>query len=165
MSSRLIWVAAILFGSAPGHAAPAHVWKAYVNARYQYSVCFPADLLTPQPEAPDGDGRVFTGHGATLRAFGSPVAEPTAAGAKAAGAKAAGARLAGRAGRVTYTAVKPMWFVVSGTNDTNAFYAKTLYGSDAVRSFELIYPASAAPTWDVIAASLNACFHRTAPAS
>lgn len=33
-------------------------WKVYTNARFGYSICYPADLLTGHLEADNGDGRL-----------------------------------------------------------------------------------------------------------
>ena len=150
-------VVALAAGGATGTAADpaAHPWKAYVNVRFDYSVCFPADLLTPEPEAPNADGRRFVAKdGAVLLAYGSNnVLHASAATA----ARTTGARL----GTVSYSSVKPKWFVVSGTKDTSDFYAKSLFVGDQVKSFELTYPRTDAVIWRPVAAVLNACFHST----
>lgn len=49
-----------------------HTWRTYTNGRFGYSACYPADLLRPQPESPNGDGRAFVGeHGAKLLVWGA----------------------------------------------------------------------------------------------
>lgn len=151
---------AALVPAAAGAAVPnGHVWKTYVNVHFNYSVCYPADLLTPQPESPNSDGRKFVGKdGATMLAYGSNNVLDTPA---ATAAKQTGARLAGTSGKITYSAVRPKWFVVSGSSDAANFYAKSLYSGDQVKAFELTYPTSAAATWSRIAGTLNQCFHNT----
>ena len=34
-------------------------YKTYVNARFKYSISYPADVLIPQGEAENGDGQIF----------------------------------------------------------------------------------------------------------
>ena len=61
-------VAVILVSSALGQTK----YQTYSNARFAYSIDYPTDLLTPQDESQNGDGRVFTAkHGsAELRVWG-----------------------------------------------------------------------------------------------
>jgi len=40
-------------------AADVHAWKRYTNVRFRYSICDPADLLSPQDEPDNSDGQVF----------------------------------------------------------------------------------------------------------
>src|SRR5256886_15908404 len=40
-------------------ATPQNNYKTYANARFKYSISYPADLLIPQGEAENGDGQVF----------------------------------------------------------------------------------------------------------
>src|SRR5215469_6044695 len=49
----------------------AHVWKRYTNVRFQYSICYPEDLLIPQGESQNSDGQKFLAKdGAQLLVFG-----------------------------------------------------------------------------------------------
>jgi hypothetical protein len=144
--------------SARAGAAIEHDWKVYANVRFGYQICYPADLLTPEPEADDGDGRVFTApSGASLRVWGvnnaasqtldvytSKLAEPDA--------------------KITYRTVKTGLSVISGHKGNDIFYAETLPTKDvddAFRSFELTYSDSEASLFTDIAEKLSACF--TAP--
>src|SRR5262249_52024686 len=36
-----------------------NTYKTYANARFKYSISYPADLLVPQGEAENGDGQIF----------------------------------------------------------------------------------------------------------
>ncbi|UAJ10182.1 hypothetical protein [Polymorphobacter megasporae] len=146
-----------VFACAPTQAVPAeHAWKTYTNVRYNYSTCYPEDALTPQPEAPDSDGRAFTAKdGAKLLVFGSNNVMATSV--KAAADQTATRLAAG--GTTSYRVIKPGWFVVSGSTPTSEFYAKSFHVGDQSKSFELTYPAAEAAKWRPIAARLNACFH------
>ena len=92
-----------------------HIWKVYTNVRFQYSICYPQDLLVPQGEAENSDGRMFLAHdGAKLRVFGRNNAlRETLEDAL----EDTRSRLTGASGKVTYKAIKPDWFVVSGENE------------------------------------------------
>jgi hypothetical protein len=140
--------------------ASRHVWKIYTNVRFQYSICYPQDLLVPQGEAENSDGQKFLAmDGAKLLVFGQNNAlnesvkdaiEDTSS------------RLAGASGKVTYQVIKPGWFVVSGQNGKSIFYAKTLYAHDQFKSFELTYNEAESSVYKPVAARLARCFENTA---
>ena len=140
--------------------ASRHVWKVYTNVRFQYSICYPGDLLVPQGEALNGDGQKFLAKdGAKLVVFGQNNAlneslkdalEDTAS------------RLAGASGQVTYKVIKPGWFVLSGQNGKSIFYAKMLYTHDQFKSFEITYDASESSVYKPVVARLARCFEDTA---
>ena len=131
-------------------------WATYANSRFAYSICYPKNLLDPQGESPNGDGQKFVAKdGGQLLVYGSnnalnesinDVFNRTAS------------RLAGPSGKISYKAVKPAWFVLSGQHDSTIFYAKTLYGKDLVLSFELTYPSSQSSVYNPVAARLASCF-------
>lgn len=135
-----------------------HAWSSYANARFQYTICYPEDLFAPQGEADNGDGRRFsTKDGAVLTVYGSNNALSQSMSDLLA---ETAARLAEKSGTVTYKALKPKWFVVSGESGDNIFYAKTIYNKreDQFKSFELHYPKVAAPIYDSVIAHIAACF-------
>ena len=133
-----------------------HVWKTYTNARFQYAICYPIDLLQPQGESNNGDGEKFLAKdGAQLIVFGAYNAlgdtlkdtlDKTAS------------YLAGASGKVTYKVLRANWFVVSGQNLQAIFYAKTLYSHDQFKSFELTYRRSDASIYNPLIGRLAACF-------
>jgi hypothetical protein len=141
-------------------AADHHVWKVYTNVRFQYSICYPQDLLVPEDEVENSDGRKFLAKdGAKLVVFGRNNAlndplkdalEDTAS------------RLAGASGQVTYRALKPDWFVVSGRNEQSIFYAKTIYAHEQFKSFELTYDSGASAVYKPVITRLAGCFVNTA---
>ena len=59
MSIFLRSLAVSLFSMTAGVPAVGaeHEWNVYNNVRFGYSVCYPGNLLTAQPEADNGDGR------------------------------------------------------------------------------------------------------------
>ena len=152
---------AISFLCMPAMASD-HQWDVYENVRFGYSICYPADLLTAQPETDNGDGRKFTGKsGAELAVWGSynvleQDTETLIGGLADAGAAA-----------VTYRRVAMDWAVVSARWKGNVFYTKLLLernaaeGVDIVRVFRLIYPANEVKTYNAVAARLAQCFKPT----
>lgn len=153
--------AALLGGIAGGAPAVATgvqatgQWPVYANARYGYRVCYPAALLKPAAEAPNGDGRRFNGPGgAVLRVWGSNnVLNDTAATSASEDRK----RLT-RGGQVTYAVVKPNWYVLSGKQGGQIFYLKSVLANGAFSTMELRYPASAQRQWAPVTARLSKCF-------
>lgn len=133
-----------------------HFWKNYTNVRFQYKICYPADLLVAQGESENSDGQTFLAKdGAKLIVYGQNNAlndslkdtlQDTAS------------RLAGSSGKVTYQVLKPSWFVVSGRNDGSIFYAKTLYANHQFKSFELTYEDSQSGVYGPLVKRLSACF-------
>jgi len=140
-------------------AADGHAWKVYTNVRFQYSICYPQDLLVPQDEAENSDGRKFLAKdGAQLIVFGRNNALNESL--KDALGDAA-SRLAGPSGKVTYSAIKPDWFAVSGRNGHSVFYAKTLYAHEQFKSFELTYDSGASALYKPVISRLAGCFVNT----
>ncbi|MGP3713058.1 hypothetical protein ACS5UA_19795 [Brucella sp. RRSP16] len=138
-----------------------HQWDVYENVHFGYSICYPADLLTAQPEADNGDGRKFTGKsGAELTVWGNYNALEQDMDTLISGLADAGAT-------VIYRRATLDWAVVSARWKGNVFYAKLLLernaadGVDIVRVFRLIYPANEVKTYNAVAARLAQCFKPT----
>ncbi|MHC5234179.1 cupin domain-containing protein [Brucella sp. LJL56] len=138
-----------------------HAWKVYVNARFGYSICYPADLLTVQFRSDNGDGAVFSSKsGAELRVWGRyNVLEQ--------GMNTIIAGLAGENAVVSYRHSTENWAVVSGKKNSAVFYAEVLlehntaHNIDTVRIFRLTYPTGGAKIYDAVAERLAKCFRPT----
>lgn len=144
--------------SASAHApsASAHAWKRYTNVRFQYSICYPEDLLVPQGESPNSDGQKFLAKdGAQLVVFGRNNAMGESLRAALASTEA---RLTDSSGKITYKALRPNWFVVSGQNGNTYFYARTQYSRGQFKSFEFTYDHSAAAIYKPLIGRLASCF-------
>jgi hypothetical protein len=153
IQSAVFVVLGILIGAS---TVDTHLWQSYTNVRFQYAICYPADLLVPQGESPNSDGQKFLAKdGAQLLVFGRNNALDESLGDVLAHTKA---RLADTQGRVTYKVLKPNWFVISGQNDQTIFYAKTLYSHDQFKSFELSYNRSTAAIYQPLIGRIAACF-------
>jgi hypothetical protein len=135
-----------------------HIWKSYTNVRFQYYICYPADLMVPQGEPDNSDGQRFLAHdGASLIVYGSNNALDESLKNTLADT---GSRLAGPSGKVTYKMLKANWFVVSGQNGQTVFYSKVLYNShdDQFKSFELTYDRSVSALYEPLIPRLAKCF-------
>ena len=142
----------------PGDGIDRHSWKTYTNVRFQYRICYPADLMVPQGEPDNGDGQKFLARdGAELIVYGSNNALDELLKKMLADT---GSRLAGPSGKVTYKMLKANWFVVSGQNGQTVFYSKVLYNShdDQFKSFELTYDRSESALYEPLIARLAKCF-------
>ena len=133
-----------------------HAWRTYSNVRYQYAVCYPADLLKPQGELDAHDGQTFKGSdGGELVAFGANNALGKSL-SQAAHDYVRG--LGGEGAKVTYSAFRPNWAVLSGAGLGGVFYAKILKRRDQFLVFTLTYPAAASARYDTVAAAVSRCF-------
>ncbi len=151
------WLALwILCNPALAAGAPGHDWAVYANAKYLFQTCYPADLLHGQGESPASDGQVFSGPDGvklTASAIYNIDGETLAA-----LADETGQRLAGGHGQVTYRHMTRNGFTLSGVSDGTVFYTKTILSHDAVKHFELVYPASLKAIYDPVAAHVQGCF-------
>jgi hypothetical protein len=137
-------------------ASAEHTWKTYTNVRFQYAICYPADLLVPQGEAENADGQRFLAKdGARLVVYGTNNALEQSLQAFLAQAEL---RLAGSSGSVTYKVLRNDRFVVSGQNGPDIFYAKTLSRHDQFKSMELVYDRAVAAAYAPLVDRLAGCF-------
>jgi hypothetical protein len=167
-SARILLAAAVLcaisafFACRTGSSAAAAAasddsnWATYANSRFAYSICYPKNLLDPQGESENGDGQAFLAKdGARLLVYGSNNALNESINDVF---NRTSSRLAGTSGKVTYKAVKPTWFALSGQHDSTIFYAKTLYAKDLIVSFEFTYDRSQSNVYNPVTAKLSSCF-------
>ena len=139
---------------AVGAQASESKWPVYVNARFGYHACYPPALLKPAAESPNGDGRRFTGaEGAVLSVWGS-----NALGDTVASSAASDRERLGKGGEVTYSVVRPSWYVLSGQKNGRIFYLKSVFARNTFSTMELRYPASAKGTWTAVTTRLSRCF-------
>lgn len=140
-----------------GAASIADTWRTYVNVRFGYRICYPSNLLRALPEAPNGDGRVFTAaDSATLTVFGrNNVDESTLSQTAAENAS----DRAGSKGRISYRLVRSRWAVSSGDDGGSMlFYSKTIQRDDQFLIFDLVYPRALAARYKPVVEQLAKCF-------
>ncbi|HEY0547639.1 MAG TPA: hypothetical protein VGC91_19820 [Pyrinomonadaceae bacterium] len=125
------------------------IYRTYSNARYKYSISYPAHLLEPQGEADDGDGEKFASKDgkALLLVYGTSNVNNDSVKTSFENALQGMAK-DGRA--VTYKAQKKNWFVISGRHGDNIFYSKTIHRGETLVTFVFEYPASERATYDSI---------------
>lgn len=155
---RALATAALLFFFGAAGRAEAG-WGDYVNVRFQYHICYPSTIFTPEDESANGDGRRFSSDdGSSLIVYGSNNALDESPKALA---DEIATRLAGAAGKTTYSAIRPDLFVVSGTQQDKIFYAKGILRNQQYKIFEIIYPAAQAPRYKRLMEKIVACFGHT----
>lgn len=126
-------------------------YRTYSNARYGYSIAYPAGLLIPQGESDNGDGQRFVSKdgSATLLAFGANRLDRSLA-------EEFQSAQANRS--VTYKVLKRDMFVVSGTENGKIFYQKTLLRGDVFKTFIIEYDEQVRATFDPITTRISRSF-------
>lgn len=135
-------------------SAQTPTYKTYTNARFGYSISYPANLLKPQGEAENGDGQAFhAGDGrAEMRVWGGyNVNNESLA---AAYDKAVSELVAG----VSYKVMRADWFAISALVNGKIHYRKTMLRRDVFKTFEIEYDESQKTTYDPITARISKSF-------
>ena len=134
----------------PANAFGQIKWKTYANARYGYSISYPANLLVPQPEADNGDGRIFSNNAAEMRVFGThALLNETLLKEYNAVVK--------ESENVSYKVYRKNFFVVSGTSDGRIFYQKTMAKANGIFvTFRIEYAEDERAEYDKITARIVA---------
>jgi hypothetical protein len=132
-------------------------YRTYTNARFGYSVSYPAGILIPQGEPDNHDGQVFRSRDgkAEMRVFGRyNVQNETLR--SAFDAAVAGEGGSGR--EVTYKLLKGNFYVVSGRQNGKIFYEKTMLKGDTFKTFMIEYDESESATYDSITSRVARSF-------
>jgi len=130
-------------------------YETYVNARFGYAIAYPPALLVPQPEAGNGDGRIFAprnGRG-DFRVYGHFIlGEQGIDDTPAAMANDAAKQCPG--GRAAYRVAKPNLIAVSCETPRGIFYEKTVIRKDVAATFWAVYPKADRALWDPVVAAM-----------
>ncbi len=148
-SLALTMVLAMVVAQPQGAGAAGRA-TSYVNARFGYSIDYPADFLSPEREADNGDGRAFHArHGAgKVLVWGSYRDEDSEA-TPAAIAQLNESDCA--PGKITYEVAKPKLVAFSCMSRAGGIiYQKTLVGRDVLRSVRFDYPDSERAAWEPV---------------
>ena len=124
-------------------ATPQNNYKTYANARFKYSISYPADLLIPQGESENGDGQVFREKPGSveMRVYGGyNVSNETL--------RSRYAELIRKWNNVTYKVIRRDWFVVSAMVNGKIHYQKTILRGDIFKTFEIEYDAVRGSTYN-----------------
>jgi hypothetical protein len=152
--------AAAATGAQSDAGKPARItYHTYANARFKYSISYPAGVLYPQGEADNGDGQKFLSKDgrATMLVYGghkldavslSEIYEATL--------KQKGLNGAGR--DVTMKLLKTDWFVVSGYAGEKVFYQKTMLKGGVFKTFIIEYDREQKSFYDPITACIARSF-------
>jgi hypothetical protein len=127
-------------------------YKTYSNARFNYSISYPAGLLIPQGEAENGDGQIFRSRDgrAEMRVFGRyNVQNETLQSAY---------NSAQEGKQVTYKVLKGSFYVVSGKQNGKIFYEKTILKGDTFKTFMIEYDEAERATYDSVIARIVRSF-------
>lgn len=133
-------LALVLFFCTP-FALAEGLYKTYHNARYEFSISYPKNVLYPQGEADNGDGQKFLSKGADahLLVYGSSNALDESLVERFREESRGG--LADNPKKVvTYKLLKNNWFIVSGFISGRIFYQKTLLHQEQFKTFYFEYP-------------------------
>ena len=130
-------------------------WGDYGNSKYEYTVCYPMNLLSPQREADNGDGRTFMGNnGATMRVWG--VNNVMNWNIKTAKRNRMNSLL--KEGMdFSYERQGKNFFVLSGTREEEIVYHKSILELGVWRSVELRYNSKDRAIWDPVVTRVASC--------
>ena len=129
-------------------------YKTYANARFSYSISYPAGLLIPQGEAENGDGQIFRAKdgSAEMRVYGRyNVMNETLSKLYADLTREWGSG-------VTYKVIRRNWFVVSALVNGKIHYQKTMLRGDVFKTFEIEYDSARRSTYDSVTARVAKSF-------
>jgi hypothetical protein len=130
-------------------------YKTYINARFGYSISYPADLLAPQGEADNGDGQIFKNRDAEMRVFGSNML------LKGTLLKEFNSVVKEHGTTVTYKTYRKNYFVVSALSEGYIFYQKTIARSDGVFiTFMITYDEGKRKIYDDVVTHIVKTFDR-----
>jgi hypothetical protein len=106
-----------------------HAYQTYHNARFAYSISYPADVFAPQGESDNGDGQRFLSKDgrAELMVYAGHAINDSQDTLQKRFREAAASRPAGPPRVVTYKLIKDDWFVISGRAGGRIFYQKTMF--------------------------------------
>ena len=131
-------------------------WGNYTNARFQFTIRYPRDLLIPQGASDNGDGERFLGRdGATLAVWGG---YNTLGQTLAQFETDTVSRLAGNSGTATFRRRRSTWLIVSGVTDDEIFHAKTLLVGNIQKSLEFTYPTEKADVYRLVTTGIVSSF-------
>lgn len=133
-------------------------YQTYSNARFDYSIAYPANLLVPQGEAANGDGQVFLAKvgRAELRVWGINNALNEKLKDVYERELTPGTDHPKRV--TTYKALHSSWFVVSGREDSRIFYQKTMLKGDVFKTFRIEYDQAQRAVFDPVVKRIERSF-------
>jgi len=136
-------------------AAAAADFVTYGNARFGYSIAYPPALVSPQPEAENGDGRIFQAKKGTARflVYGGYILEGINDSPEQ---RAVDAEKDCPRHRASYRVVKRALVAVSCSTASEIIYLKTIMQDGVATTFSGRYPIAERAIWDGVVARMAA---------
>lgn len=156
-----VWVgAATLALSLVWNTQADEQYATYHNERFGYRVLYPSRLVSPLPEAGNGDGRKFKSRDGkiTLSVWGENNAFDRTWRQQMAAARRDWVT---DKGRISYTRFTPDFYVLSGTTGSQIFYEKTVPQGDGFATMLWQFPRSQRPRMDAIVTRTSRAFKTT----
>lgn len=137
--TRYLLSGLLLAAAVTAHAADEQPYARYHNARFDYGISYPQQILTPQPESDNGDGRRFVSADGQviLTVYGAHNVLDTSI--KDAWRMQLDQRSASGC-PASYQRAKDNWFVLSGVCQGTIYYQKTILADEQFKSFRFEYP-------------------------
>ena len=151
MNTYPLFALVAVLSLAAAEAAPAFV--TYTNARYGFSIAYPVGLVTPEPEAENGDGRAFQAKTGTARflAYAGHILEGINDSPEQ---RAIEAEKDCPAHHASYRVVKPELVAISCATASEILYEKTILHDGLATTLSAKYPKSERSHWDSIVARM-----------
>jgi hypothetical protein len=139
-------------------AAPARHWEEYRNARYGFSLQYPADVFALERTSDAGDGQVFVARDGQARLLVGALANDSAY--SPAAYQDYVARHSYPQYKIGYQRLGGSWFVLSGESDGRIFYEKVIFSCRGrlINSFAMIYPTEQRHVFDPIVETIEDTF-------
>jgi hypothetical protein len=155
--SRLVLIALLLVlrAALPDTATSEDIiYHTYANGRFAYTIKYPANILIPQGESSNGDGRKFLSSdgSASLLVWGSHNALDESLESRY------NDTLKDAGGSIAYQVLKKNWFVISGSKGDKIFYQKTFFDDGIFKTFLITYPRTKRQLFDPIVKEIAGSF-------
>lgn len=131
-----------------------NVYRTYTNARFNYSISYPANLLIPQGESENGDGQAFRSRDgrAEMRVWGQHNVNNESL-------RASFAQTVNEWGDgVSYKVIKSDWFVVTALVNGKIHYQRTMLHRGVFKTFLMEYDQGQRATYDPVTARISKSF-------
>jgi hypothetical protein len=154
MKIKICLVCILAFASFGFSQATKITYKDYYNQRFEYTVSYPVGILFPQDIAANGDGRKFLSKDNRTRmlVYGRENNQ------KQTLSQVFREIIRDNNRIITYKILKNNWFVISGYENDNVFYQKTIFRNEEFMTFEIEYPQDQKKAFDLIAATISKSF-------
>jgi hypothetical protein len=151
LSVSLIAIAARAAAPSPQGS---NVYRTYTNARFSYSIAYPANLLIAQGESENGDGQAFHSRDgrAEMRVWGQHNVNDESL-------RASFARTVSEWGDgVSYKVIKSDWFVVTALVNGKIHYQRTMLHRGVFKTLLIEYDEGQRAIYDPVTARISKSF-------